>query len=208
MLHRSSRELAALCNYVKKRRAGVAGTALKPEGMKWAATVTVPHAFRSRESCAGSTVYIYEAFHTKSPQKMTQTNFQIFWKISLVVMVEIIDLTLRGVVDSFEIYIVNSLITKNLFYSVQSFIWGSTTKTKKILLLLLKEVLGYVNHVFNNISSFKHKPLFRIFNFTIIFFVFDDIIDLGIWRWRIEAHQYTFKKSSQKWKFWMKVHVS
>ena len=113
---------------------------------------------------------------------MTHTNFQIFLEISLAVMVEIVDFSLKAVIGFLEIYTIKSLI-KN------SFIWGSTTKTKKILLLLLKEtlVLGHVNHVFDRICSFKHKPLFNIFTFAIIFFVLDDVIDLEIRRWRIEA---------------------
>ena len=56
-------------------------------------------------------------------------------------------------------------------------------KTKqKIILSLLKKVLGHVNHVFNKISSFKHKPLFKIFTIVMIFFVLDDVIDLEIRR--------------------------
>ena len=45
---------------------------------------------------------------------MTHTNFQIFLKISLAVIVEIVDLTLRAIIDSFEIYIINSIIKKKL----------------------------------------------------------------------------------------------
>ena len=45
---------------------------------------------------------------------MTCTNFQIFLKISLAVMVEIVDLTLRVVIDSFEIYTINSSIEKKI----------------------------------------------------------------------------------------------
>ena len=39
----------------------------------------------------------------------------------------------------------------------------------KILLLLLKEVLGHVNNFFNKISSFKHEPLIKIFTFAMLF---------------------------------------
>ena len=46
---------------------------------------------------------------------MTYTNFQIFLKISLVVMVEIVDLALRAAIDSFEIDTVNSLNKKKKF---------------------------------------------------------------------------------------------
>ena len=35
---------------------------------------------------------------------MTYTNLQIFLKISLAVMVKIVDLALRAVIDSFEIH--------------------------------------------------------------------------------------------------------
>ena len=55
--------------------------------------------------------------------------------------------------------------------------WGSTTETKRtilliLLLLLLKEVLSYVNHVLNQIFSFKHKLLFKIFTFAMILQIF------------------------------------
>ena len=40
---------------------------------------------------------------------MTYTNFQLFLKIYLAVIVEIADLALRTVIDSFEIYTINSL---------------------------------------------------------------------------------------------------
>ena len=38
-----------------------------------------------------------------------------------------------------------------------------------LLLLLLKEVLGHINRAFNKMFSFKHEPLFKIFNFAIFF---------------------------------------
>ena len=63
---------------------------------------------------------------------MTHTNFQIFLEISLPVMVEVVDLALRAVIDSFEIYTINSMIKnkiRNWFDSVQSFIWGRTTSS-------------------------------------------------------------------------------
>ena len=41
---------------------------------------------------------------------MTHTNFQILCKISLAVMIEIVQLALKVVIDSFEIYTINSLI--------------------------------------------------------------------------------------------------
>ena len=71
---------------------------------------------------------------------MTHTNFQIFLKISAVVMVEIVDLALRTVIDSFEMHTMNSLVKQKIqgsFHYVQSFIWRSTAETKQILLLLL-----------------------------------------------------------------------
>ena len=45
-------------------------------------------------------------------QKITHTNFQIYVKISLSVIVEIVDLALRAVIDSFEIYTINCLVTQ------------------------------------------------------------------------------------------------
>ena len=48
----------------------------------------------------------------RRPQKKTYTNFQIFLKISLAVLVEIVDLVLRVVIASFEIRTTNSLIKK------------------------------------------------------------------------------------------------
>ena len=66
------------------------------------------------------------------------------------------------------------------------------------LLLLLEEVLGHVNnHVFNQISSFKHKPLFKILIFAMTFLVLDDVIDLEISRWRIEARYHTSKNHAK-----------
>ena len=49
--------------------------------------------------------------------------------------------------------------------------------------LLLTEVLGHVNHVFNQISSSIYKPLFKIFTFAMIFLDLDDVVDLEILRW-------------------------
>ena len=45
-------------------------------------------------------------------QKITYTNFQIFLKISPAAMIEIV-VALRAIIDSFEIYIINSLVKKN-----------------------------------------------------------------------------------------------
>ena len=47
--------------------------------------------------------------------------------------VEIVDLALRAIINSFEIYTTNSLIKKKIrdsFHYVQTFTWGNTTKTK------------------------------------------------------------------------------
>ena len=44
-----------------------------------------------------------------------------------------------------------------------------------MLLLLLKLVLGHVNHVFDQIFSFKHERSFKIFPFAMIFFVLDEV---------------------------------
>ena len=43
-------------------------------------------------------------------KKMTHANFQIIFKISLAVMVENVDLALRVVIDSSEIYTIISVI--------------------------------------------------------------------------------------------------
>ena len=43
---------------------------------------------------------------------MTYTNIQIFQKMYPALMVKIVDLTLKAVIDSFEIYTMNSLIKK------------------------------------------------------------------------------------------------
>ena len=77
-------------------------------------------------------------------------------------MVEIFDLALKAVIDSIEIYTINSLIEKAVFAVVPP----QKQNTKK--LLLLKEVLGHVNHFFNKISFFEYKPLFKIFTFPMI----------------------------------------
>ena len=44
---------------------------------------------------------------------------------------------IRAVIDSFETYTINSLMKKNIFHHVQSFILGSTTKIKKIKMIFL-----------------------------------------------------------------------
>ena len=79
------------------------------------------------------------AFHSIL-QKMTHTNFQIFLKIFLAVMVEIVDFAVRTVIDSFEIYTINSLIKKNFdtnfITSKALFILGSTSKTKKTIIII------------------------------------------------------------------------
>ena len=55
--------------------------------------------------------------------------------------------------------------------------------------------------------SLLNINLYLKFSLLRFFFVLDDVIDLKIWRWRIEARHHTFKRSSWKWKFWRKVHV-
>ena len=47
--------------------------------------------------------------------KKNHTNFQIYLEISLAVMFEIVHVALRAVIDSFEIYTINSLIIKYKF---------------------------------------------------------------------------------------------
>ena len=59
-----------------------------------------------------------------------------------------------------------------------SFGVAQSKQNKKILLLLLKEVLGHGNHVLNQISSFKRKTLFKMFTFVLILFVLNNVIDL------------------------------
>ena len=84
---------------------------------------------------------------------MTYSNFHIFLKISLAVMIEVVDLALRAVIDSLEIYSVNFLLKKkfrNLFHFVQNFISSSII-------------------IFNKMFSFKHDPLFEIFTFAMFF---------------------------------------
>ena len=88
-------------------------------------------------------------------KNMTYSNFHIFLKISLAVMIEVVDLALRAVIDSLEIYSVNFLLIKkfefrNLFHFVQNFISGSII-------------------IFNKMFSFKHDPLFEIFTFAMFF---------------------------------------
>ena len=80
-------------------------------------------------ACKRHTYIVYRAFHTKltrlkpslffcsfnyfiDSQKMTYTNFQLFSQIFLAVMVEIVDLALIVVIDSFKINTINSLIKK------------------------------------------------------------------------------------------------
>ena len=46
---------------------------------------------------------------------MTDTNFQIFLKIPLTVMVKVVDLALRAFIDSFQTYTINSLNEKQNF---------------------------------------------------------------------------------------------
>ena len=55
-------------------------------------------------------------------------------------MVEIVDLMPRAVIDSCEIYTTNFMIkiNRDYFYHAQSFIWSSTIKKNKKILLLLR----------------------------------------------------------------------
>ena len=48
------------------------------------------------------------------------------------------------------------IIIENNFITSKT-LFGVAQLKQKILLLLLKEVLGHVNDVFNEISSFKHR---------------------------------------------------
>ena len=38
-----------------------------------------------------------------------------------------------------------------------------------VIVIIIQKVFSHVNHVLNQISSFKHKPLFKIFTFAMVF---------------------------------------
>ena len=38
-----------------------------------------------------------------------------------------------------------------------------------IIMIIIQKVFSHVNHVLNQIFSFKHKPLFKIFTFAMVF---------------------------------------
>ena len=71
-------------------------------------------------------------------------------------MVEIVDLAWRAVIDTLEIYTINSLIKQKFktkfIMSKASFRVAQPKENEKVLSLLLKEVLGHLNLFFNKIS--------------------------------------------------------
>ena len=100
------------------------------------------------------TIFFIQVFY-RWPQKIKYTNLQIFLKISRPVMVKIVDLALKAIIDYFEIYNINSLIIKKnsrLISFCPKLYLEESNQNKKILLLLLKEVLVHVNNFFNIIS--------------------------------------------------------
>ena len=79
-------------------------------------------------------------------KKMIYTNFQIFLTISLAVLVEIFDLPLGAVIDSFQIYIINSWIKKK---SETNFIMSDALSTnKKNSIIIIKGSTGSRKSVF------------------------------------------------------------
>ena len=77
---------------------------------------------------------------------MIYTNFQIFLTISLAVLVEIFDLPLGAVIDSFQIYIINSWIKKK---SETNFIMSDALSTnKKNSIIIIKGSTGSRKSVF------------------------------------------------------------
>ena len=105
---------------------------------------------------------------------MTYINFQMFLNIFLVVLVEIVDLALRTVIDSFEIHTINSVIKKkfktNFIMPKALFGVAQPKKKQKILLILLKKVLGHGNQFLIKISSCKHETSSKIFTFAMTLF--------------------------------------
>ena len=93
-------------------------------------------------------------------------------KIYLAAIVEIVDLVLRAVIDCFEIYTINSLIKKKIetkfIMSKDLFRVAQPEQNKKNTINIIEEkkVLAFVNHVFNQISSFKREPLFKTFTIS------------------------------------------
>ena len=58
------------------------------------------------------TIFFLLKYGIDGHKKITYTNFEIFLKISLSLIDEIVGLALRAVIDSFEIYTISSLIKK------------------------------------------------------------------------------------------------
>ena len=65
----------------------------------------------------------------------------------------------------------------------------------------LEEVLGHVNHFFNQISCFKHEPLFKIFDFAMILSSYGEERPFFITKFPDRQSHQEPKKLSQKWKF-------
>ena len=90
--------------------------------------------------------------------------FQFFLKISLVIIVEILDLALRAVIDSFKIYTIHSLIKKKIesnFITFKASFAVVRRKQNRKILLLLQKVLRNLNHILNKISSFFSWRFYR-----------------------------------------------
>ena len=74
-----------------------------------------------------------------------------------------------------------------------------------IIIIIIKESTGSRESFFNKIPSFKHQFLFKIFTLGMIF------LGMVTSLCSSSAHHIDNivrkKKSSQKWKFWLKVYV-
>ena len=97
-----------------------------------------------------------------SHKKLMYANFQIFFKISLAAMVEIV-VTLRAIVDSLKIYIINSLKKKKkietIFINSIALFSGSTTKTNKINIILLPT--SRWNHYISGVQCERETAYFE-----------------------------------------------
>ena len=98
-----------------------------------------------------------------------------FLKFSLAVMVEVVDLALRAVTGVFKIYTINSFIKKKnkkieINFIMSKVLFGKHNQNEsKNTFIIIKGSVSHINHFFNKISPFKHKPLFKIFTFAMIF---------------------------------------
>ena len=75
---------------------------------------------------------------------MAYSNFQIFLKISLAVIVQIVDLALRAIINYFQINIINSLIKKiktNFIMSKLYLGYHNQNETKNIIIIIFVVVV-------------------------------------------------------------------